>query len=93
MIKGTELDTLVLQETRLSLKAFAEALGYNGHTCYRWRNTGVSRSAAVLSEQMGLIKAHQLRPDMFADPEKLDKSPSVMAAIRRRADELLAMED
>ncbi len=67
-----ELEALVFAKTKKTLRDFTVALGYEVRTCYRWRRDGVSRYAAAKAEVIfgGAIKAHELRPDLFSDPQK-----------------------
>lgn len=94
MITGEALEGLIVARVKLTITEFATVLGYGHRTGYQWLTRGVSKAAAVRAENVfdGAIQAHELRPDIFVNPDLYDPSPEVRAAIRARLGRFLEEE-
>jgi DNA-binding transcriptional regulator YdaS (Cro superfamily) len=58
-----------LRRERGAQKATAEALGVDRITLYRWARRGVPAEKILEIEKATGIARHELRPDLFADPD------------------------
>jgi len=70
ILTGRELDNYIYARLSMTLRSFADVLGYNANTASRWRKLGVNIDAAIHAENLFdcRVMAWEIRPDRFDEP-------------------------
>lgn len=86
-LTGVELGSLVYARLKLTLKEAALVIGYgNSVIAYRWLKEGVSKKGCILFDRKtnGQVKPHELRPDLFLDPQNFVPTEAQVDAVYRK---------